>query len=213
MTILTRCNDCNKLLFFSQNKLCEKCYTESKIKIEEKNNKQLQKQIEKNKFEKSKIKKQLANQKLIEELRREKELKKLKKVKSIPKKKKETIKVQKKVIKKVEKTLEKKAEELSEIFETVLYVSATVKRLKIIEWRFQKKKILLNKEREIRHTHKGGWSQEKFQSFVEMQKKKTWEWIEKNLDKEGVLRPPYEQILINCEQEKIKNKLENKLIK
>ena len=62
---------------------------------------------------------------------------------------------------------EKQIKQMSNEYDTLLYIHVTVKRIKAIEWRYGKKKILLNKEREIRHTHKGGFSQEKFQKFVD----------------------------------------------
>ena len=100
-------------------------------------------------------------------------------------------------------------EQMIDFYDPLLYIRVTVKRIKAIEWRSKKKKILLNKEREIRHTHKGGWSQEKFQRFVDSQKKKAPEWIEQNLTKEGVLRPHYEKIIIESDDEELKSVTRN----
>ena len=55
--------------------------------------------------------------------------------------------------------------------EKLLYVEATVKRLKVIEWIKGKYRVVLNKEREVRKTYVGGYSQKKFQDFVNQKKK------------------------------------------
>ena len=103
---------------------------------------------------------------------------------------------------------EKQAASLATKNNTVLYITATTKRLKVIEWRKLKPKTLLNKEREVRRTHKGGFSQEKFQSFVDSQKAKTADWVESNLTKHGVLRPPFDEIIIDIVDEKVKRRVE-----
>jgi len=92
------------------------------------------------------------------------------------------------------------AKKLSEVYNNVLYVYVTVKRIKAIEWKNNKERTILNKEREVRHTHKGGWSQEKFQRFVKSKKKTALDWIEDNLSRKGVLRPPYEKIVLESDK-------------
>ena len=143
-----------------------------------------------------------ANKQLLNELTKAKETHR---IKSQPKEKKEApIKPLKKTLKenqtKKEPSREQLAANLSSPSNTILYIKATVKQIKLIEWRQGKKKILLNKEREIRHTHKGGWSQEKFQRFVESQKSKATSWFSENLQKKGVLRPPYDKIIIDSKK-------------
>ena len=95
-------------------------------------------------------------------------------------------------------SLENEARELSNKFESVLYVYADVKRLRVVEWISGKKRVALNKERELRRTHKGGFSQEKFQSFVDMKKKQTPKWIEEHIFRQGILRSQYDRLVIDC---------------
>ncbi len=108
--------------------------------------------------------------------------------------------------------IEQEAEEFATSNNTILFIGATTKRLRVIEWRKTKKRVILNKEREVRRTHKGGWSQEKFQHFVDSQKAKTADWIESNLTKSGVLRGPYDRVLIEVSEEKVRKRIE-KVIK
>ena len=82
-----------------------------------------------------------------------------------------------------------------------------MKRIKAIEWIKRKKRVALNKEREVRHTHKGGFSQEKFQKFVDTKKKQTPQWVEDVLLREGVLRPPYEEVVVDCADDDLKEKV------
>jgi len=107
-------------------------------------------------------------------------------------------------------TPETEAAELGEIFDT-LYIYADVKRIKVFEWKDGKKRVALNKERELRRTHAGGFSQEKFQRFIDMKKKKSWDWIEDNLTRQGILRPPFEKVVIDCNDEILKEKITNKI--
>ncbi len=172
--------------------------------------------------EEKRLKEELANQKLKEELAKAQNINKTKKKttqesETEPNNTKEEIisntKTQKPKETLQNPTLLETAKSLATDSNTVLYVSCTVKRLKVIEWRNNKTKTILNKEREIRHTHKGGWSQEKFQGFVERQKAATFEWIETNLSKNGVLRGPYDEILVDSKDEKLKKQVEKFLDK
>lgn len=103
---------------------------------------------------------------------------------------------------------EQEAENFATQENTVLFIQASTKRLKVIEWKQTKKRIILNKEREIRRTHKGGWSQEKFQRFVDNQITKTPEWIETNLAKQGILRGPYDEVIVETDQEELETKIQ-----
>lgn len=232
MKLIFTCTSCNKRKFFANSKesLCNECYQKEQEIIKQKQaekEQKLRKQKEqerlKQKAKERKRNKTLANEKLRKELEQERVKEILKEQKAHQEKEKKLRKKNHKAkirrLKREHNQTERKerinllneAEELSVWNETVLYVGATVKRLKVVEWRNGKKKILLNKEREIRKTHKGGWSQEKFQRFVKSQKGKSLEWIESNLMKEGVLRPPYQKVLIQAKDEGIKEMLESVL--
>ena len=155
-----------------------------------------------------KAKEERANRLLKEQLRKEKEQSRKNQEKIKPKSKSvpEPSRKKKKLRRKQRITIsekEQEAEDLATKQDTILFISATTKRLRAIEWRKAKKRIILSKEREIRRTHKGGFSQEKFQHFVDSQKAKTAEWIETNLKKPGVLRGPYNKIIIEATDEKV----------
>lgn len=203
MPFVFTCDKCSKRKFFQQyeilynDKVCSAC-AEFVRTTKKKREEDYQKHLEKKHARRKKARK-LADQVLLEEVEMEKRRAFEKGVKTIEGKKAESKTAHptltKKKVKK-ELSFDDKIEQMSYIYDPLLYVHVTVKRIKAIEWRKTKKKVLLNKEREIRHTHKGGWSQEKFQRFVASQKKKAPEWIEQNLTKRGVLRFPYEKIVI-----------------
>jgi hypothetical protein len=188
MKLSFKCSQCQKRFFFQEDYqgLCHNCYQK---KIDEKK----KREIEQQKKEKAKLRNELANQKLKEELAK----KSILKIKKEPLKKEIKPELSKpQEIKEI--SLFNQAKSLAKTNFKVLYIEADVKRLKAIEWVDNKKRIALNKEREIRHTHKGGWSQEKFQKFVKSQKRKTDDWLINNLTKEGVLKPPYDKIIIKA---------------
>lgn len=83
--------------------------------------------------------------------------------------------------------------------ETVLFVEASVKHLTVTEYLEGKKRVLLNRKREIRRTHAGGFSAEKFQKFVDAQKRGTLDWIMKAIENDQLYRQPYEKIIIDAE--------------
>jgi len=85
-----------------------------------------------------------------------------------------------------------------------LVIKAGVKNLLVEDYVNGKKRIALNKEREIRRTKAGGFAQSKYQKHVDVMKDKTLEWIQNNLLKPGVLRPPYDEIEVICEDEALK---------
>lgn len=204
MAFTFKCDKCKKRKYFEEyeilhgSKVCLVC-TRSVKEIEKKKEEDYQRHLQKKRDRKKEARK-LADQALMEKVELEK---------------KHSLEKQRKVIrgrevekritpkhnsiqpsKRKEPMLEKKIQQMSQLYDPLLYVNVTVKRIKAIEWRNTKKKVLLNKEREIRHTHKGGWSQEKFQRFVDAQKKKAPYWIEDVLSRKGVLRPPYQKIII-----------------
>lgn len=197
---------------------CKKCYEEIKQKEAENIAKLTNRTIheEKKRIRKEESRK-LADIKLLESIKKENEKNKIKNINNKANKQKiETTKTKitndknlandsKKIV--LEKVAEKKARNTS----SVIYVYADIKRIKVIEWLNGKKRIALNKEREIRHTHKGGWSQEKFQRFVDSKKDKAWDWIEDVLTRKGVLRPPYDEFFIESNDNILKHNLEKLL--
>jgi len=94
-------------------------------------------------------------------------------------------------------SLEQEAAKEAKKISSILYVFADVKNLRVVEWKGGKRRIALNKEREVRKTHKGGYSQEKFQQHIKHIRRDTPKWIENNLSQKGVLRFPYEKIIID----------------
>ena len=81
-------------------------------------------------------------------------------------------------------------------YDSILYVEADTKRLKAVEYTHGKKRVLLNKEREVRKTKAGGFAQSKYQAHVKWMKKQTLNWIEENLLKNGVLKDKYDKIRV-----------------
>jgi hypothetical protein len=223
MNIMFKCQNCKQLKVFSNKKTvegkdyCEFCAKMLKDYKKEKDG--IKQKREEQKVIKAKLKavrkEETANKQLQEQLAKEKEIQKLREEKALAKKaqkqaQEEAAPAPGSIMpkeKKVVPTPEKEAEKLSELYDTVLYVFATVKLIQVIEWREGKKKVLLNKEREVRRTHKGGWSQNKFQRFVDFKKKQSIHWIESNIVKTGVLRPPYQKLVISSDNPKIKEGL------
>ena len=93
----------------------------------------------------------------------------------------------------------------------ILYVRADTKRLLVIEANKKKKRVVLNKEREVRMTKAGGYSQSKFRKHVEWLMSKTEDWMLGNLKKPGILRDKYELIKIESKNPKVKTLLANYL--
>jgi len=58
-----------------------------------------------------------------------------------------------------------------EDYDSLLYIKADTKRLKAIEIIKGKRKVLLNKEREVRKTNAGGMAKKKFRRHFEAVKK------------------------------------------
>lgn len=94
-------------------------------------------------------------------------------------------------------------------FPKLLFVRADTKRILAVEFTKGRKRVALNKEREVRRTKAGGWAQKKFERHVKWLKSQTLEWHRNNLEKAGVLRPPYDIIKIECrDAEQRKNIIE-----
>ena len=98
-------------------------------------------------------------------------------------------------------------------YDSLLFVKADTKRLKAVEYFNGKKKVLLNKEREVRKTKAGGFAQSKYQAHVKWMKKQTLNWVEENLLKKNVLKEKYDKIKIEVQDEKIKEHVFNLLKK
>ncbi len=79
------------------------------------------------------------------------------------------------------------------LYDRLLYVKADTKRLKLIEYDKGKKKILLNKEREVRKTNAGGMAKKKYRRHYEALIKNTKKWHQSQLSK-AELKPNYEKI-------------------
>jgi len=198
------CYSCKKILLFKKKKFedkfyCEKCLVlaiqqkqaeEDRLKLEKE-----KKTIERNK---------LADKNLKEELRIEAEKQKKTKKKKLKKPDKPII-VRPKV-----KPLPKIYFTENEINENelLLYVEIDVKRVYVLEWLNSKKRVVLNKKREIRRTHAGGFSAEKFQKFVDAKKKKTFEWVLDLLERPGVLRERYDKTKVVSNDEELRSGVE-----
>lgn len=89
-----------------------------------------------------------------------------------------------------------------------LVVIADVKNLLVEEYIDGKRRVCLNKEREIRKTRAGGFAQSKYQKHVDIMRDKTLEWILGNLSKPGVLRPPYDEIEVTCGDDSLREGIE-----
>jgi hypothetical protein len=219
--IFKKCIQCNKNLLFSKKKYlfeqiyCEKCYY-NKLETEERK-KERKKEIILKKIEEKKNKNLLADLKLKEELKKE-ELKKYNQIKKLQPKKIQilTKKQDKKIDNYPKRKKQKKKDEIDleliKKYNKLLYIKANIKNIKVIEYINGKRRISLNKIREIRRTHAGGFSQEKFQKFVEAKKNKTNEWIIELLLRPGVLKMPYELIIIDAETQ-IKETIKLNLLK
>jgi len=159
----------------------------------------------------ARIKNKLANEKLKIELQKEKEKKeKLKKSET----KKNIAIVEKNEPqhqhKKQNKLIYFTKEEIEEN-EKLLFIYVNVKQIHAVEWFKGKKRVVLNKKREVRRTHAGGFSAEKFQKFIDAKKQKTFEWITDVLERQGVLKSSYNKIKISSPDDNLKKQLEEYL--
>jgi len=84
----------------------------------------------------------------------------------------------------------------------LLYVYLDTKRVKAVEIINGKVRIILNKEREVRLTKAGGYSQSKFRRHVKWMKSVTLEWQTEQFGKDGLFHPPYDLIKLECQDKK-----------
>ena len=212
-----KCTICSKLFLFKKpikgTTACTSCFEKQEQQEKEKQKQRLKEHLLKKKKRKEENKK-IADERLKKELQKEKQKQKEESRKKIVTKKtteSEKNKNQKNnsqiKTKPIVVSLEKQAEEESKINDSVLYVYVDVKHVRAVEWKGGKKRVALNKEREIRRTHAGGFSQEKFQRFIDAKKKKTAEWACNLLSRGGVLRGPYQEIIVDCEDSITKDKV------
>ena len=223
MALIKKCNLCNKLLlinFIEYNNLfyCKKCLKIHKQKEIEKT--KLQEEQKRVYIKKKQEKKRLNEKKVNEELKKDLKLEKKKQNEKIKKKElKELIKKNKiNNIRNKEYKKPKKYHSSNKIYfskdeisdnDRLLYIEADIKRILVIDWLKGKKKIILNKEREIRRTHAGGFSAEKFQKFVDFKKKTAYDWIISVLERPGIIRKPYDIIKVRCLDDNFKKGIEN----
>ncbi len=154
--------------------------------------------------EKARIRNRIADEKLREELKKPKKSKP-KRTEKTEKTEKKTEKTEKKTEKKISKKSKGPTNEDIAMYPRLLYLEVSVNRIKAIEWIDGKKRQAVNKKREVRRTHAGGFSAEKFQRFVDQKKKKTFEWIADVLTRPGVLKPYYDKIIIESQDEDLKS--------
>jgi len=213
--IFRRCGECKKIVIFKGTKMRGKflCFNCKLNLLDDMNNKLLDIQERKREIsrKKAEIKGVLRNKKADEELKKQL-------LKPAKQKKAKTIKKKEIVKENITKPVKKKNKKLViDPTKSILLIEAGIKTLKVTEFINGKKRNILNKVREIRRTHAGGFSAEKFQKHVDHQKRITLDWITKNLEKPGVLRPPYDEVIIKSNEEikkgllNIKEKLINHL--
>ncbi|MGM5487702.1 MAG: hypothetical protein ACQESG_02010 [Nanobdellota archaeon] len=198
--MIRRCKDCRKFLFFSKAEYCEDCAMrrEEERKAEEKRR---LREKRKRDQERAKIKNRIADERLREELARSIKTKTPKREKApvVPEAKHE--------VQRPAQTLEPSKEDIL-MYPRLLYVKVAVNHIQVTEWIDGKKRQAVNKRREVRRTHAGGFSAEKFQRFVDQKKKKTFEWVVDVLTRPGVLKPPYDKIIVEAKDEDLKRALD-----
>ena len=80
--------------------------------------------------------------------------------------------------------------------DSLLYVKVDTKRLNVIEYDKGKKKVLLNKEREVRKTNAGGMAKKKYRRHYGALIKATRKWHQENFNKIN-LKNSYDKIKID----------------
>ena len=96
-------------------------------------------------------------------------------------------------------------------YDSILYIKADTKRLKAIEYIDKNKKVILNKEREVRKTNAGGMAKKKYRRFYEQKIKGTGAWHLEQLEK--IQREKYDFLKLEVDDEKQKITIENFLKK
>ena len=83
------------------------------------------------------------------------------------------------------------------LHDSLLFVKADTKRLKVVEYIKGKKKVLLNKEREVRKTNAGGMAKKKYRRHYGELIKATRRWHQGNFSK-APLKNIYDKIKIEA---------------
>lgn len=204
--------------YFKNNIYCKSCRDLSLIE-EEREKEELKKkedEIYKNQenAKRARLKNKLANEELKIELQKEKEKKEKERKLDKNENKKDRIEIKKDEPqhqhKKQNKLIYFTKEEIEEN-EKLLFIYVNVKQIHAVEWFKGKKRVVLNKKREVRRTHAGGFSAEKFQKFIDAKKQKTFEWVTDVLERQGVLKSSYNKIRISSQDDNLKKKLEEYL--
>jgi predicted ribosome quality control (RQC) complex YloA/Tae2 family protein len=91
-------------------------------------------------------------------------------------------------------------------YDSILFVKADTKRLKVIEYT-NKKKVLLNKEREVRKVNAGGMAKKKYRRHYQHVKERTNTWFLENLEKLNDKK--YDFLKLDIENEKNKQTILN----
>jgi hypothetical protein len=223
MVFIKRCSTCNKILLFNSVEYNASFFCNDCIKI--KKDEELKKMQKDEEDRKSRIEKKKARRKMNDELadinlKKELYLEKRKQGdRLIKKNQKEQLKRsrQGKDIDKEDKTPKKPVHSSNKTYfsdeeiknnDRLLYIEADLKKILAIDWLKGKKKVMVNKERELRRTHAGGFSAEKFQKFVDFKKKKTFDWIVSVLERPGIIRKPYDIIRVSSPDETLKKEIE-----
>lgn len=89
----------------------------------------------------------------------------------------------------------------------LLYIFADAKRLRVIEFLDGKKKILLNKEREVKKIKAGGMSKKRYRRKYGEIKKRTSEWHEIQLGK--LQKRNYDKVKLICRDDEWKKNVLN----
>ena len=84
--------------------------------------------------------------------------------------------------------------------DNLLYVKVDTKRLKVVEYCKGKKRVLLNKEREVRKTNKGGMAKKKYRRHYGSLIKNTRKWHLSNFSK-IILKDKYDKIKIEARKD------------
>ena len=92
-------------------------------------------------------------------------------------------------------------------YDTLLYITADTKRLKAVEVVKGERKIILNKEREVRKVNAGGMAKKKYRRHYEHVKKRTSVWHLEQLEK--LPRDSYDKLKLEIENPKYKETIFN----
>ena len=200
---------------FEDGRYCNVCYQKLVRERQERLEREKRKQEEERKKKLAEERNKKANERLRQQLKQERKqptnkVPPVKKEASIEEKPEQKLKADKGLKPRNSQDMyEDWLKEQIQSFDRFLLIKATVKKLEVIEWIDGKKRVCLDKEREIRKTKAGGFSQGKFQSYVEAKKQAAFDWIVETLERPGVLRDSYDKIEVISEDEALKTQIES----